>query len=76
MANVKNVGTTTIDLSDGRTLAPGETAEGISIERGHNKRLVDEGWLAEIVTEPAVKPKAAATATPKGRSNTEPEEAN
>lgn len=51
METVKNVGSHPVDLSDGRTLGPGETAEDVATGNTHNKDLIDQGHL-RVVGEP------------------------
>lgn len=51
LVTVKNVGASVIDLDDGRSLAPGETAELVNPKHPHNDRLVLAGLLTE--TRPA-----------------------
>lgn len=37
-----------VDLADGRSLAPGESADDVSINNAHNKVLVDGGDLVVL----------------------------
>lgn len=48
MDTVKNVGTHPVDLSDGRTIGPGETAEDVALGNAHNKDLLDQGHIAVL----------------------------
>lgn len=50
LRTVRNVGGSAFDLDDGRTLAPGEVAEGVNVKHPHNDRLKLAGLLA--VSEP------------------------
>jgi hypothetical protein len=43
--NVLNTAAHPIDLSTGRTLEPGEIAEGIDVDNDHDTALVDDGLL-------------------------------
>lgn len=47
-----NVGSSFIDLDDGRTLAPGAIADDVNLRHPHNDRLVKAGLLASPVTTP------------------------
>lgn len=55
LSTVVNVGGTVIDLDDGRSLGPGETAEGVNLAHAHNDRLVLAGLL--LAQPPATKEK-------------------
>lgn len=48
---VKNIGTSVVDLDDGRSLAPGEYAEEVNIGDPHNDRLVLAGIICEVPAE-------------------------
>lgn len=48
---VKNTGTHAIDLSDGRVLAPGETADDVALGNPHNRDLVDGGFLTSVAED-------------------------
>lgn len=50
-STAKNVGGSVIDLDDGRSLGPGETAEDVNLEHPHNDRLVLAGLLAACQLE-------------------------
>lgn len=52
MAKVLNVTGHSIDLDDGRTLAPGEEAEDVNTEHPHNAAVIDQGFA--LVVEEAV----------------------
>lgn len=58
METVKAIGSHPIDLDDGRTLAPGETAEDVPMN-AHNKALLDDGFIA-ILGHAAAKESPAA----------------
>lgn len=45
---VKNIGGSSVDLDDGRTIAPGEYAEDVNLEHPHNDRLVLAGIIAQM----------------------------
>lgn len=60
MTKILNVAGYAIDLDDGRTLAPGETAE-VDSDQPHNKSLLDRG--AALVLEDD-KPKGRLKDTP------------
>jgi hypothetical protein len=49
MADVLCTSQHAIDLDDGRTLGPGESADDIDLESAHNRALVLDGHL--LVTE-------------------------
>jgi hypothetical protein len=44
------ISTHTIDLSDGRPLAPGETADGIDESDTHNAELIANGHLITLAS--------------------------
>lgn len=48
MAKVLNVSGHPIDLNDGRTLAPGEEADGVDIDHPHNQSLLDSGHVVHV----------------------------
>jgi hypothetical protein len=48
MDTVKNVGQHPVDLSDGRQIGPGETADEVSLGNVHNKALVDDGHILVV----------------------------
>lgn len=50
MTKILNVGSHSVDLDDGRVLAPGEQAT-VDIDDPHNKVLVDQGSVL-VVAEP------------------------
>lgn len=66
MRKIMNVANHPIDLSSGRTLAPGEEAEA-DLDDTHNKSLVDDGLAVEIKVE--TKPQAKAAAPTTGEDN-------
>lgn len=59
MSKIINVSGHPVDIDSGRTLAPGETADGVDLEHPHNKALVDDGLAVEVADEK--KPKAQPT---------------
>lgn len=56
MTKVLNVTTHAIDLDDGRTLAPGETADDIKEGNRHNKTLIEQGLILVVDDEAAPDP--------------------
>lgn len=68
MAKILNVGNHAIDLDDGRTLAPGEEADGIDVDSSHNKSVIDQGLALVVETQPAGKSKAERTTGEEGKS--------
>lgn len=48
MAKVVNTATHPIDLSDGRMLGPGETAEDVDTDHEHQRALVLDGHLVVL----------------------------
>lgn len=52
VSSILNVSNQTIDLDDGRTLAPGETANSVDLGHPHNKAILGQGLaLALVKTE-------------------------
>lgn len=49
---VKNVGSSIVDLDDGRTLAPGDYADDVNLADPHNDRLVLAGIIIAVPTHP------------------------
>lgn len=43
-----NVSGHPVDIDSGRTLAPGEVADGVDLKHPHNKSLLDLGLATEI----------------------------
>lgn len=60
------VGSRPDTLDNGRPIAPGErvTLDAASMDVPHNKRLIDEGLLVEVV-EKAAEPEPSSTPAPK-----------
>lgn len=71
---VKNVGTRVADLSDGRTIGPGETADDVAIGNPHNKDLLDQGMIAVVGAAPQPPADTAPDADRPARSSTTPSE--
>lgn len=46
MATVRNIAGRAVDLSDGRVIAPGETAEDVDTDHAHQRQLVTDELIA------------------------------
>jgi len=53
-----------VDLDDGRTLGPGESADGVDVSHAHNQLLLDEGLVIELDTLPKDTPRKDEDETP------------
>lgn len=58
MAKVLNTASHPVDLSDGRTLAPGEVADDIDTDHPHQRSLVLDGHL---LVQEGLKPRVRKT---------------
>lgn len=48
MANVINISNRTVDLDDGRIVAPGDEAKKVNLAEPHNENLLRQGLIVEL----------------------------